>query len=103
MKDCLTSAPIMTLSEGSNRFVIYSNTSHVGLGCVLMQHCYVIAYALRQLKVNERSYPTHDLQLAAVAFVSRIWHHYLYGVHVDVFTDHKNLQHVFSQRDLNLR
>ncbi|WMV13622.1 hypothetical protein MTR67_007007 [Solanum verrucosum] len=63
----------------------------------------VISYASRQLKVHEKNYPTHDLELAAVVFALKIWIHYLYGVHVDVFTDHKSLQYVFSQKDLNLR
>ncbi|KAH0678989.1 hypothetical protein KY284_020074 [Solanum tuberosum] len=63
----------------------------------------VIAYASRQLKVHERNYPTHDLQLAVIVFALKIWHHYLYGVHVDVFTDHKSLQYMFTQKELNLR
>ena len=74
-----------------------------GLGCVLMQHGKVIAYASRQLKTHEKNYPTHDLELAAVVFALKIWRHYLYGVHVDVFTDHKSLQYVFTHKDLNLR
>ncbi|WMV09385.1 hypothetical protein MTR67_002770, partial [Solanum verrucosum] len=75
----------------------------VGLGCVLMQNGKVIAYASRQLKVHEKNYPTHDLELEAVLFALKIWRHYLYGVHMDVFTDHKSLQYVFSQNDLNLQ
>ncbi|KAH0694961.1 hypothetical protein KY285_022058 [Solanum tuberosum] len=55
------------------------------------------------LKVHERNYPTHDLELAAVVFALKIWHHYLYGVHVDIFTDHKSLQYVLTQKELNLR
>ncbi|WMV19462.1 hypothetical protein MTR67_012847 [Solanum verrucosum] len=51
----------------------------------------VIAYASRQLKVHEKNYPTHDLELAAVVFSLKIWRYYLYCVHVDVFTDHKSL------------
>ncbi|WMV45519.1 hypothetical protein MTR67_038904, partial [Solanum verrucosum] len=62
----------------------------------------VITYASRQLKVHEKNYPTHDLELAAVVFALKIWRHYLYGVDVDVFTDHKSLQYVFNQKDLNL-
>ncbi|WMV24596.1 hypothetical protein MTR67_017981, partial [Solanum verrucosum] len=68
-----------------------------------MQNGKVIAYASRQLKVHEKNYPTHDLELAAVVFALKIWRHYLHGVHVDVFTDHKSLQYVFTQKDLNLR
>ena len=75
----------------------------MGLGCVIMQHWKVIAYASRKLKLHERNYPTHDLQLAAVVFVLKIWRHYLYRVHVDVFTDHKSPQYVLTQKELNLR
>nr|GFC88418.1 putative reverse transcriptase domain, aspartic peptidase domain protein [Tanacetum cinerariifolium] len=70
---------------------IYSDASKKGLGCVLMQHGKVIAYALRQLKPYEVNYPTHDLELAAVVFALMIWRHYLYGESCDVFTDHKSL------------
>ena len=68
-----------------------------------MQHRKVIAYDSRQLKVHEINYPTHDLELATVVFASKIWRHYLYGAHVDVFTDHKSLQYLFTQKELNLR
>ncbi|KAH0669578.1 hypothetical protein KY285_023739 [Solanum tuberosum] len=99
----LVSAPILSLPDGLEGFVVYCDASHIGLGCVLMQSGKVIAYASRQLKVHEKNYPTHDLELAAVVFALKIWRHYLYGVHVDIFTDHKNLQYVFTQKDLNLR
>ena len=68
-----------------------------------MQRAYVIAYASRQLKIREKNYPIHDLELATVVFALIIWRHYLYGVYVDVFTDHKSLQYVFTQKELNLR
>ena len=75
----------------------------VGLGCVRMQVGKVIAYASRQLKVHEKHYPTHDLELTAVVFALKLWRHYFYGGHVDVFIDHKSLQYVFTQREFNLR
>ncbi|MCL5130635.1 Ty3/Gypsy family RNase HI domain-containing protein, partial [Algibacter sp. L4_22] len=103
LKDKLTSAPILTLSEGNEGFVVYRDASRVVLGCVLMQHVKVIAYASRQLKSHEKNYPTHDLELAAVVFVLKLWRHYLYGVHCEIFTDHRSLQYIFSQKDLNLR
>ncbi|WMV33444.1 hypothetical protein MTR67_026829, partial [Solanum verrucosum] len=68
-----------------------------------MQNDKVIAYASRQLKVHEKNYPTHNLELDVVVFALKIWCHYLYGVHVDVFIDHKSLQYVFTQKELNLR
>ncbi|KAH0784113.1 hypothetical protein KY290_003711 [Solanum tuberosum] len=103
LKKRLIIAPVLTLPEGTKGFVVYCDASRVGLGCVLMQNGKVIAYASRQLKVHEKNYPTHDLELAAVVFALKIWRHYLYGVHVDVFTDHKSLQYVFTQKELNLR
>ena len=75
----------------------------MGLGCVLILSRKVIAYSSRQLEVHERNYPTHDLELAVVVFSVKIWRHYLYEVHIDVFTDHKSLQYVFTQKELNLR
>ena len=95
-------AKISSIPDGSDGFVVYCDASIVGLGCVLMQNGKVIAYASRQLKLHEKNYPTHDLELVAVVFAMKIWRHYLYGVYVDVFTDHKSLQYVFSQKDLNL-
>ncbi|WMV08763.1 hypothetical protein MTR67_002148 [Solanum verrucosum] len=102
LKDRLTSTLVLTLPEGTYGFVVYCNASRVGLGCVLMQNGKVIAYTSRQLKDHEKNYPTHDLKLTSVVFALMIWKHYLYGVHVDVFTDHKSLQYVFIQKDLNL-
>ncbi|GJR78965.1 putative reverse transcriptase domain-containing protein [Tanacetum coccineum] len=89
LKRRLVSAPILTLPSGSGGFQIYSDASKKGLGCVLMQHGKVIAYASRQLKPYEVNYPTHDLELAAVVFALKIWRHYLYGEACDIFTDHK--------------
>ena len=68
-----------------------------------MQNGKVISYASSQPKMNERNYPTHDLELAVVVFGLKIWRHYIYGVHVDVFTDHKSLHYVFTQKVLTLR
>ncbi|KAF3647590.1 hypothetical protein FXO37_19866 [Capsicum annuum] len=103
LKDKLTTAPVLTLPESVDDFVVYCDASRMELGCVLMQRGKVIAYASRQLKVHERNYPTHELELAAVVFALIIWRHYLYGVHVDIYTNYKSLQYVFSQKELNLR
>ena len=70
----------------------------MGLGCVLMRHRKKIAYASRQLKVHERNYPTRDLELAVMVFALKTLRYYFYGVHVDVFTDHKRLQYAFTKR-----
>nr|GFC95896.1 retrotransposon protein, putative, Ty3-gypsy subclass [Tanacetum cinerariifolium] len=84
-------------------FQIYSDASKKGLGCVLMQHGKVFAYASRQLKPYEVNYPTHDLELTAVIFALKIWRHYLYDESCNTFTDHKSHKYIFTQRDLNMR
>ena len=98
LKSRLTSAPVLVLPNGRDGFVVYSDASRQGLGCVLMQNDRVIAYASRQLKKHEHNYPTHDLELAAVVFSLKIWRHYLYGVPCRIFTDHKSLQYIFTQK-----
>ncbi|GKF86126.1 putative reverse transcriptase domain-containing protein, partial [Tanacetum coccineum] len=74
-----------------------------GLGAVLMQREKVISYASRQLKIHEKNYTTHDLELVAVVFALKIWRHYLYGTKCTVFTDHKSLQHILNKKELNMR
>ena len=103
LKRKLTSAPVLTLPSGQDGYTMYCDASRQGLGCVLMQHENVIAYASRQLKKHEQNYLTHDLELAAVVFTLRIWRHYLYGVPCRIFTDHKSLQYLFTQKELNMR
>ena len=103
LKEKLMNAPILTLPEPGKCFTVYSDASHIGHGCVLMQDGKVIAYASRQLKPYEQNYPTHDLELVAVVFALKIWRHYLYGESCDIFTDHKSLKYIFTQKDLNLR
>ncbi|KAI3808116.1 hypothetical protein L1987_24059 [Smallanthus sonchifolius] len=99
----LCSAPILVFPEGTDDFVVYYNTSIRGLGCVLMQREKVIAYASRQLKIHEKNYTTHDLELGAVVFTIKIWRHYFYGTKCTIYTDHKSLQHIFEQKELNMR
>ncbi|GAB2236277.1 hypothetical protein Droror1_Dr00028206, partial [Drosera rotundifolia] len=103
LKEKLTTAPILALPSDGEGFVIYSDASYQGLGCVLMQNGRVIAYASRQLKPHEKNYPTHDLELAAVIFALKLWRHYLYGVSCDLFTDHQSLKYIFTQKELNMR
>ncbi|GJU51012.1 reverse transcriptase domain-containing protein [Tanacetum coccineum] len=103
LKQKLCAAPILALPEGSDDFVVYCDASIKGLGAVLMQRMKVIAYASRQLKIHEKNYTTHDLELGAVVFALKIWRHYLYGTKCVVFTDHKSLQHILDQKDLNMR
>jgi hypothetical protein len=87
----------------SGNFVVYSDASKKGLGCVLMQNGNVIAYASRQLKPYEHNYPTHDLELAVVVFALKIGRNYLYGEQCKIYTDHKSLKYLFTQKELNMR
>ncbi|GJS35100.1 putative reverse transcriptase domain-containing protein [Tanacetum coccineum] len=98
-----SNASNLALPKESENFVVYCDASHKGLGAVLMQKEKVIAYASRQLKVHEKNYTTHDLELGAVVFALKMWRHYLYGTKCVVFTDHKSLQHILDQKELNMR
>ena len=93
LKECLTTAPGLALPEGNENFEVYTDASKKGLGCVLQQLGRVIAYASRQLKPYEENYPTHDMELAAVAFALKRRRHYLYGTSFKIFTDHKSLKY----------
>ncbi|XP_057990580.1 uncharacterized protein LOC131172961 [Hevea brasiliensis] len=79
IKECLTTTLVLTLPVSREGYTVYCDASRVELGCVLMQHDKVVAYASRQLKKHEQSYPTHDLEMAAIVFALKIWRHYLYG------------------------
>nr|GEX37883.1 putative reverse transcriptase domain-containing protein [Tanacetum cinerariifolium] len=103
LKDKLCNAPVLALPDGLEDFMVYCDASGIGLGCVLMQRGKVIAYASRQLKIHEKNYTTHDLELGAVVFALKIWRHYLYGTKSVICTDHKSTQHIFSQKELNMR
>lgn len=83
--------------------MIYFDASRMGLRWVLMQEGKVVAYASRQLKPNDFNYPTHDLELAAIVYDLKIWRHYLDGATFDIFTDHKSMKYLLTQKDLNLR
>nr|GFC57058.1 putative reverse transcriptase domain-containing protein [Tanacetum cinerariifolium] len=91
------------LPERSEDFVVYCDASIKGLGAMLMQREKVIADGSRQLKVHEKNYTTHDLKLGAVVFALKIWRHYLYATKCTMFTDHKSLQHILDQKELNMR
>ena len=91
MKDRLTFTLVLTIPEGTKGFVVCCDASCVRLGYALMKHGNVIDYASRKVEVHEKNYLTHDLELAVVVLALKILSHYLYGVHVDVYTDYKSL------------
>ena len=103
LKAFLTEAPVLTKPTYGKEYVIFSDASLNGLGCVLMQEGKVVAYASRQLKPHEKNYHTHDLELATIVFALKIWRHYLYREKCFIYTDHKSLKYLSSQLELNLR
>ena len=102
LKMRLTSAPILIVPGKGQGYTVYCDASRAGLGCVLMQSRRVVAYGSHKLKNHEQNYPTHDMELTAVVFALKIWRHYLYGEEFEVYSDHKNLKYIFTQRDLNM-
>ena len=103
LKEKLVSAPVLALPESVKEFSIYSDASIQGLGCVLMQDGQVIAYASRQLKLHEKKYPVYDLDLVAAILSLKLWQHYFFGEKCKVYTDHKSLKYIFTQKELNMR
>ena len=103
LKTRLSTAPILTLPDIHQSFIVYCDASRQGLGCVLMQDDKVVPYASRQLKKHEEKFLTHDLELVAVVHALKIWRHYLIRNKCEIFTDHKSLKYIFTQPNLNLR
>ena len=103
LKGMLVEAPVLIQPTSGKEYTMYSDASRIGLGCVLMQDEKVVAYASRQLKPHEQNYPPHDLELGVVVFALKILRHYLYGEKCRIFTDHKSLKYLLTQKDLNLR
>ncbi|GJR95269.1 putative reverse transcriptase domain-containing protein [Tanacetum coccineum] len=103
LKKKLCGAPILALPEGAEDFIAYCDALHKGLGVVLMQREKVISYASHQLKIHKKNYTNHELELGAVVFALKLWRHYLYRTKCTVFTDHKSLQHILDQKELNMR
>jgi hypothetical protein len=103
LRQHLTTAPVLAQPDNTKSFDVYCDASGTGLGCVLMQDNRVIAYASRALRPHEQNYPTNDLELAVVVHALKIWRHYLMGAHCNIYTNHKSLNYIFTQVDLNMR
>jgi hypothetical protein len=103
LKFRLMSPLVLVMLDLKKGFDIYCDACGQGLGCVLMQEGHVIAYVSCQLRKHELNYPTHDLELVAVVHALKIWKHYIMGTKCQVYTDHKSLKYIFTQKDLNLR
>ena len=98
LKKILVEVPVLTQPTPGREYAMYSDASKIGLGCVLMQNGKVVAYSSRQLKPHEQNYPTHDLELAEVVIALKIWRHNLYGEKCRIFTDHKSLKYLLTQK-----
>ena len=92
----LVEAPVLTQPTLGKEYILYSDASRIGLGCVLVQESKVVAYTSKQLNPHEQNYPTHDLELSAVVFSLKIWRHYLYGEKYIIYTDHKSLKYLLT-------
>jgi hypothetical protein len=103
LKKRLMTAPILVMPDMEKPFSIHCDAPGQGLGCVLMQDGNMVAYASRQLRKHEAHYPTHDLELADVVHVLKIWRHYLMGKRCELYMNHKSLKYIFTQSNLNLR
>ena len=103
MKRKLVLVPVLTLPANGKEFIVSSDASIQRLGYLLMQDDKVIVYTSRQLKLHERNYPMHDLELATVVFTLKMWRHYFSGEKFKVCTDHKSLKYFFTQKELNMR
>jgi hypothetical protein len=103
LKEKRTTTPVLVLPDVHKPFSLYCDACYTGLGCVLMQEGRVVAYSSRQLKVHEKNYPIHDLELAAMVHALKTWRQYLYGQKCDIYIDHKSLKYIFTQLELNMR
>src|SRR5215216_2879446 len=97
------SEPRCYMPDITKPFDVYCDASKIGLGCALMQEGKVTSYLSQQLKQHEQNYPTHDLELAAVVLALKTWRHYLMGNRCEIYSDHKSLKYIFTQKELNMR
>ena len=98
LKEKLACAPVLVIPKGNEEMTVYTDACGTGLGVVLMQGGRVVAYASRQLKLHEKRYLTHDLELAAIVFALKMRRHYLLGERFELFTDYKSLMYSSPRR-----
>jgi hypothetical protein len=103
LKQLLTSAPILRITDPNEDFIVCTDECNEGLGGVLSQEEFVICYESRKFKEHERNYATHDLELAAIVHALRKWRHYLMGKRFELRTNHNGLKYLFDQPNLNAR
>ena len=103
LKEILSSFPVLKLPDFSQPFEVVVDACGQGIGGILKQEGHPVAYKSRQLRIHEKNYPTHDLELLAVVYALKRWRHYLLGRLFQLVTDHKSLKWIFTQPDLNMR
>lgn len=103
LKDLLASSPVLKLPDFEKAFEVIVDACGQGVGGILRQEGHPIAYESRQLRVHEKNYPTHDLELLAVVHALKKWRHYLLSQVFELVTDHKSLKWIFTQPELNMR
>ena len=103
LKNLLTSALVLKVTDTEKDFVVCTDACGQGLGGVLMQDNHVICYESRKLKEHEKNYATHDLELAAIVHALKMWRHYLMGRRFELKTDNCGLKYLFDQPTLNAR
>jgi hypothetical protein len=103
LKQLLTSAPILTIADPNEDFIVCTNACKEGLGGILSQNGFVVCYESRKLKEHERHYSTHDLDLVAIVHALRKQRYYLMGKRFELRTDHNGLKYLFDQPTLNAR
>jgi hypothetical protein len=99
----LTSAPILKIADPDEDFVVCTNAGKEGLGGVLGQKDHVVCYEYRKLKEHEKISATHDLELATIVHVIKMWRHYLAGRRFELRIDHCGLKHLFGKTTLNAK
>ena len=103
LKHLLTNAPILKIVDHFKDFIVCIDAYNEGLGGVLLQDNYVVAYESRKLKDHEKNYVTHDLELAAIIHALKMWRHYLIGRNFLLMSDNISLKYLFDQHNLNAR
>jgi hypothetical protein len=103
LKKRLTTALVLVMPNMEKPFSIYCDALRQALGCVLMQDSHAVAYASQNLRIHEKHYLTHDLELATVVHALKIWRHYLLGKTCELYMNHRSLKYIFTQLNLNLR
>ncbi|MCO5611994.1 hypothetical protein L7F22_066255 [Adiantum nelumboides] len=103
LKQYVTTAPCLKLPDFDQPFEVVTDASGIAIGGVLMQEGRPVAFTSRKLRIHERNYPTHDLELLAIVHALKLWRHYLLGKRFQFVTDHKSLKWIFTQPTLNMR